>query len=123
MKKSIFLLAILILFSLKVEAKYTKTCIARYKTQNGWSKNYTVDVTFFTGSELNEAVNTYRFSFYSVYAVIFWDDDKTTVIKISNYLSCGTVVDKNCITGTFGDIKGKDQDNDEWKICVSDYCY
>ncbi len=111
------------LLSFKVEAKYTQTCVARYMTQDGWSKKYTVDVTFISGSELNEATNSYKYSSYSVYAVIFWGEGKATVIKISNYLSCGTEVDKNCITGTYGCIKGKDQDDDEWKICVSDYCY
>lgn len=123
MKKIILLLSIFLLLSFKAEAKYTQTCIARYMTQDGWSKKYTVDVTFISGSELNDATNSYKYSSYSVYAVIFWGEGKATVIKISNYLSCGTEVDKNCITGTYGDIKGKDQDDDEWKICVGDYCY
>ena len=35
----------------------------------------------------------------------------------------GFEVDKNCITGTYGDLKGKDQDDDEWNICVGDYCF
>jgi hypothetical protein len=123
MKKSIFIIATIFLLSFNAEAKYTQTCVTRYMTQDGWSKKYTVDVTFISGSELNEATNSYKYSSYSVYAVIFWGEGQASVIKISNYLSCGSKVDKNCITNTYGDIKGKDQDGDEWKICVSDYCY
>lgn len=124
MKKLIFLLvATVFLFNFKAEAKYTQTCQARYMTQDGWSKKYTVDITFLSGSELNNATNSYRYSSYSVYAIIFWGPGQASVIKLSSYLYCGSEVDKNCITSTFSDLKGRDQDGDEWKICVSDFCY
>lgn len=123
MKKSIFLLVVSFLLSFNAEAKYTQTCVARYMTKDGWSKKYTVDVTFMSGYELNEATSSYKYSTYSVYALIFWGKGQATIIKTSNYFSCGNEVDKNCITNTYGDIKGKDQDEDEWKICVSDYCF
>jgi hypothetical protein len=123
MKKLVFILTAILLLCFKAEAKYTQTCVARYMTQEGWSKKYTVDVTFISGSELNEATNSFKYSSFSVYAVIFWGEGQATVIKLSTFLSCGTTVDKNCITNTIGDLKGKDQDDDEWKICVSDYCF
>ncbi|MNK96494.1 hypothetical protein D3C87_1167770 [compost metagenome] len=122
-KRYLFLLMAFTLLTLKAEAKYNQTCIVRYTTEEGWSKKYTVDVTFISGTELNEATNSYKYSSYSIYGVIFWGEGRASVIKISNFLSCGSEVTKSCITNTYGDIKGKDQDDDEWKICVSDYCY
>jgi len=104
-------------------AKYTQTCIARYNTANGWSSKYTVEVTFLSGSELNDATGSYKYSSFSSYAVIFWAKGEATIIKLSNFLGCGTTVDKSCITSSLGDLKGKDQDGDEWKICVSDFCF
>ena len=121
--KALLTLITVLIFTTNVEAKYTQTCIARYMTEEGWSKKYTVDVTFISGYELNEATSSYKYLTYSVYAVIFWGQGQASVIKISNYLSCGNEVDKNCITSTYGDIKGTDQDGDDWKICISDYCY
>jgi hypothetical protein len=111
------------LLSFIAEAKYTQTCTARYMTENGWSKKYTVDVNFLSGSELNQATNTYNYSTYSVYAVIFWGKGQASVIKLSSYLMCGSEVDKNCIRSSITDLKGNDQDGDEWKICVGDYCF
>ncbi|HXC03376.1 MAG TPA: hypothetical protein VNZ86_01415 [Bacteroidia bacterium] len=95
----------------------------KYLTQEGWSKKYTVNVTFVSGTELNEATNSFNYFAYSDYAVIFWSEGQATVIKISTYLGCGTEIDKQCITSTYTDIKGKDQKEIEWKICVGDYCY
>ena len=123
MKKAILLLIMTITFAFSAEAKYIQTCAARYMTQDGWSKKYTVDVTFISGTELNEATQSYKYSSYSVYAVIFWGEGKATVIKLTSYFSCGTEVDKSCITNVIGDIKGRDQDGDEWKICTGDFCY
>jgi hypothetical protein len=92
-------------------------------TENGWSKKYTVDVTFLTGNELNQATKTFDYSTYSVYGVVFWDKGQATIIKISTTLFCGMETDKSCIQNAVGNIKGIDQDGDEWKICASDYCY
>jgi hypothetical protein len=96
---------------------------ARYMTETGWSKRYVVEVTFMTGQELNEATNSHRFSMFSVYATIFWGEGQATVIKLSSHLICGTEVSKSCIKNSISDLKGKDQDGDDWKICVSDYCF
>ena len=123
MKQIILLSTLFLLLTTSVQAKYVQTCDVKYMTQDGWSKKYTVDVSFLSGSELNTATNSYKYSSYSVYAIIFWGEGKATIIKVSNYLSCATEVDKSCIANTYGDIKGKDQNEDEWKICVSNYCY
>lgn len=122
MKCLLVILTFLIVNS-NVEAKYTQKCEARYEIEGGWSKKYTVEVTFISGYELNQATSSYKYATYSIYAVIFWSQGQASVIKISTFLICGTEVDKNCITSTYRDLKGEDQDGDEWKICVSDYCY
>ncbi|SES84325.1 hypothetical protein SAMN05444285_102245 [Draconibacterium orientale] len=124
MKIKFLLLAFLLLcIGLTSSAKYVQTCKAKYKTNYEWSKYYTVDVTFISGSELNTATSTYNYASYSTYAVIFWGDDKATVIKLSSYTGCGTEVTKDCISNTIGNLKGEDQEGRDWEVCVSGYCY
>ena len=123
MKRIILLSTLFLLLTFNGEAKYVQSCNASYMTRDGWSKKYIVDVTFMSGKEMNEATNSYKYSTYSVYSIIFWGEGKATVIKVSNFLTCGDVVDKNCIKNTIGDIKGKDQEETEWKICVSGICF
>jgi hypothetical protein len=98
MKKILFLTLTFFLSISTIQAKYVQTCSVKYMTKDGWSKKYTVDVTFISGTELNEATSSFKYSSYSVYAVIFWSKEQVTVIKLSSYLSCGDNVDKNCIT-------------------------
>ena len=76
-----------------------------------------------TGSELNDATSSIRYSSFSVYAIIFWGKGEATVIKLSSFTTCGSEADKSCITSIFGDLKGKDQDDDEWKICKDQFCF
>ncbi len=123
MKIILFLSTIILLLITNVEAKYIQTCSAKYMTEDGWSKKYTVEITFISGSELNDATSSYKYSSYSVYAVIFWGEGQASVIKLSGYFSCSTEVTNICITNTYTDHKGTDQNETEWKICVSDYCY
>ena len=105
------------------QAKYRQTCEVHYKTNNSWSKKYTVEVTFMTGFELNQATNSFKYNSNSIYAIIFWDKNEASVIKISTILICGYETTKSCITNTYSALTGTDQDDDEWKICVTDFCY
>lgn len=117
-------LLIALLISFNTSAKFVKSCIAQYLTEDGWSKKYTVDVSFLSGSELNEATNSFNHDIYKVYAVIFWDNNETTIIKISTFTGgCGSIVKESCITNLVMDLKGTDQDGDTWKICARDFCY
>jgi len=95
----------------------------KYQQQYGWSKKYTVEVTFLTGLELNQATGTYNYRSSSVYAVIFWDQGEATVIRLSSVLLCGYEVDCECIDNTIMDLQGYDQDDDKWNICLSDFCF
>ena len=123
MKKFFTFLIAFLSISFISEAKYVQTCAAKYKTEDGWSKTYKVNFTFMAGYEMNTTTKTYNYDMYSVYAIIFWGEGKATIIKSSSYLSCGTEVAKSCISSSISDIKGKDQDGDEWNVCVSTYCY
>jgi len=44
----IFTFLLLLIFNIS-NAKYRQICIVRYMTEDGWSKKYTVDVTFISG--------------------------------------------------------------------------
>ncbi len=123
MKKIILLFTLTFLISFNVGAKYIQTCVVKYMTEDGWSKKYTVRTTFLTGKELNDATESFNYSTHSVYAVIFWGEGQASVIKISTILICGYEVDESCIKNTINDFKGKDQDDDLWNICVSDFCF
>jgi hypothetical protein len=120
-------LSLVILFTFilnfSVQAKYTRTVKVKYQKQYGWSKLYTVDVTFMTGYEMNQATRTYDYNMYSVYGVIFWGDGQASIIQLSSYLICGTVVTRNCIDNSIYDLQGNDQDGTKWNFCLGNYCY
>jgi hypothetical protein len=123
-QKLLFLICLFTLFSFSdLYAKYSRTASVKYKQEYGWSKTYTVEVNFLTGYELNQATSTYNYDTYSVYAIIFWDQDQATVIKLKNYLICGMEVTEDCIENSIYDLEGLDQDGDKWNICISTYCY
>jgi len=122
--KRIFLFITLMIFAIGIaNAKYVQTCKIKYKKEYGWSKYYTVDVTFMSGTELNNATRTFDYDGFSTYAIIFWDKDEATVIKISSFTGCGTEVKKSCITNKVMNLEGKDQQNRKWEVCTNDYCY
>lgn len=123
MKRILFLLIILFLSTFVVNAKYVQTSKAKYRQDFGWSKYYEVEVTYISGTELNKATNTFNYAAYATYAVIFWGDDKATVIKLTTYTTCGTEVKKECITNVYNNLQGEDQQGKQWEICVTNYCY
>jgi hypothetical protein len=123
MRKVIFTLLTIFLFIGAVQAKYTQTCKVKYKKDYGWSNYYTVDVTFMSGTELNRATKTFNYDGYSTYAIIFWDKDEVTVIKISSYTGCGIEVNQSCITNKVTNLEGDDRQGRGWKVCTMNYCY
>ena len=52
-------------FISNAEAKCRRIATVKYQQQYGWSKKYTVEVTFMTGMELNQATSSYDYSTYS----------------------------------------------------------
>jgi len=67
----------------------------------------------------------YRFDYdgFSTYAIIFWDKDEITMIKISSFTGCGTEVKKSCITNKVISLEEKDQQDRSLEVCTKDYCY
>lgn len=124
-KKSTLILILIfcMTFSLDTYAKCSRDAKAKYQTQSGWSKPYSVEVSFMTGHELNQATGTFNYSAGSVYAIIFWDQGEASIIKLSNTLLCGFEVTCDCIDNTVTDLQGYDQDGDKWNICTSGYCF
>jgi len=80
------------------EPTQERLCV-KYKTQNGWSKGYSVNVTIISGSELNRRTKSYRYKSYSTYGVIFWGDDQASVIELKNFFGQFTVLGTNGIDG------------------------
>lgn len=123
MKRIVILLLFYTLFVQTSDAKYVQTCKVKYKTNYNWSEYYTVEVSFFTGYELNRATRTYNYDTYSVYAIIFWDKDEATVIKVSSYTGCGNEVTQSCISNKVNNLEGEDQQGRNWELCIKNYCY
>ena len=103
-------------------ARVTTPAKVRYETSTGRSKWYSVDVHLFTGSELAQATGKWtRFSSFKKYAVVFWGDDRATIIEVSTILFCGTEFSQSCMP-MLGRINGKDQDGDQWEVCTAMFC-
>ena len=123
MKKTFLTILTFLLLLGTVEAKYIQTCRVKYKKDYGWSDYYTVEVTFISGTELNRATKTFNYDGFATYAIIFWDKDEATVIKISSFTGCGTEVTQNCITNKVSNLEGEDQQGRGWEVCSKNYCY
>lgn len=127
MKKNLLIVMLTFILSIafwsNAEAKCRKVATVKYEQQYGWSKKYTVEVTFMLGAELNQATNSFDYASSSVYAIIFWGEGKATVIKLKNFLLCGFKTTCDCIDNSIYDLQGYDQDGDKWNICLGDYCY
>ena len=111
----------LLAVSLGAQAKYREVLTVKYEQQYGWSKYYNVEVNFLTGYELNTVTQSFEYSSYCTYAVIFWSQGDCTVIKL-NYVACGYEADSYCIDSHIS-MDGVDKRGVAWKLCLTDYCY
>jgi hypothetical protein len=121
--KTILTVTLGLIFYINADAKCRREATVKYQQEYGWSKKYTVEVSFMTGLELVRATNSFDYDLYSVYAIIFWGRGQAAVIKIKNFLPCGGEVTCDCITSSVTDLQGYDQDGDKWNICLNDYCF
>lgn len=71
-----------------------RICNVQYETEDGWSKQYTLEIDFRTGIELNKG-EPGKYSDYSVYALIWFQEGGVAILEISNtsYLSFGNEFD------------------------------
>jgi hypothetical protein len=93
--------------STAMAAQREEVCI-KYQKEYGWSKSYTVIGTVISGSDLNSKVGSLsRFKALSTYVVVFWDDDKATILELPP-LSMGSV--------PMFESEARDQLDRLWKI-------
>ena len=57
------------------------TCDVQYKTGYSWSTEYTMELDFMTGSELNRAANTYSFDSFELYALIWFGEGEVAILE------------------------------------------
>lgn len=105
-----------------VQARYVQTAKLRYQANFSHSQWYTIDVTFATGTELNQATGTFNYTTFKNYAVVFWAAGEATIIQLDGYLVCGFSFEASCLPFT-GKIKGQDQQGRSWEICTGQFCF
>ena len=77
------LLVIVFLFSGVANAAEKEDACVKYRKEYGWSKGYSIVATVISGSDLNSAVGSFtRFQSFATYAVVFWDDDQASILKL-----------------------------------------
>lgn len=90
-------------------AEVMKIC-AKYKASG---KQYKVDGHAMTGQELNEKTQTFNYSSFSKYVVVFWGPEQASVIKLA--FSFGPSIYA---------MDGVDQQGREWEISTNTtYCF
>jgi hypothetical protein len=104
-KKSLFFIStfyLIIQASISFSAETVDAC-ATYQSTN---KHYKVNITIYSGDELNKATHSLNYLSFRKYAVIFWQQNQASVIALSLPDIIGSVV------GT----SGTDQYGREWNI-------
>jgi hypothetical protein len=81
---TLFLLALFL--SLDGKSEVRRFCTVKYQTESGWSKEYTTEVTFITGRELNKASHSNNYNNYSYYCLVWFDKGAVAVLEIKDYL-------------------------------------
>ena len=84
--KSLLLLAFIFLANMMAFGEVRRICKVKYQTEDGWSKEYTVQVTFLTGRELNKATKSYDYDSYSNYCLIWFEQGEVAILEIRDYL-------------------------------------
>lgn len=88
-------------------SKKVDACV-KYKKEYAWSKGYELEVTVISGFDLNNAVGSIsKFDSLSTYAVIFWEKEQATILKLPP-LSIDSIPILESVV--------KDQYGREWKI-------
>ncbi|MEO6902237.1 MAG: hypothetical protein ABI315_03690 [Bacteroidia bacterium] len=116
------------LLSLAAQGKYVQTCNVKYKQREVWSTLKEIQVTFMSGSELNEEKTGFAYSTYDSYAIISWSEGEVITIKLSEN-KCGILIESpDCSYSDFhslydnGYVTGSDKEEKEWKICYNNDC-
>ncbi len=60
-------------------------CVQYQKADYSWGDPYKVPVTIVTGSQLNEATNSYKYQSYSNYALAEWPNGGYSALEMPSY--------------------------------------
>ena len=119
---TLILAALVVSGATPASARVETPAKVRYETQEGKSRWVDMSVTFMTGQELNTATNSFRYSSFANYAVIFFAQDQAAVIKLTGLMiGCGNEFSAACLP-SLGNSKGTDQGGREWEICTGSFC-
>ena len=91
-------------------AEKAKVC-ARYQTNSGWSKGYSVQANVMKGIELIQKTHNYNYMSHATYVVIFWDRGEASLIEL-DFPALSAVP-----------MKGTDQDGRKWEVAKTNICY
>lgn len=126
MKLCFLCFLLLILFTTNATVK--RSCKVKYKTEEGWSKDYLLQVQFMTGRELKKAVNSNEYRESYSYALIWFEEGQVAIIELSTgYENFGEDFDPEDFRKIFSyrtQIEGEQVNNKrktEWEIQGKDY--
>ncbi len=80
-------------------------------TYLGTGAKYKVEAQIMDGSELNDRAETYRFSSYSKYVLIWWADGQVTIIELDYSFGPSAI-----------GSEGTDQNGYRWEVAKTRYC-
>jgi hypothetical protein len=83
LRSILFILLISVLLTASSYAETRRLCKVYYETENGWSQGYTMEVSFLTGYELNNATRSYSYSMFSNYCLIWFGKGEVAILKIN----------------------------------------
>src|SRR4030067_692303 len=76
------IVVILVSFSLgTLHAEIERLCMVSYLSPTGQSQEYSVNVRFLTGDELNKKTRTSRYNYWHYYALIWFSENEVAIIE------------------------------------------
>ena len=86
MKKIILFVVVFLFLCIQTFAVVKRICKAKYESNNGESNEYTMEVTFITGYELNKATKTYDYDSYDKYCLLWFSNGGVAILKITEFI-------------------------------------
>lgn len=100
--KKLLLIFLLLSITFSSYSNIRRICNVQYKTEDGWSKYYKMEVQFVTGSELNKMTTSYKYSTYLNYCLLWFEKGEVAILEITDYLSdVGEYFERNAFRSAF----------------------
>jgi hypothetical protein len=88
-------------FILPSYAVVRRVCKVQYATSYGWSQEYTMEVTYMTGAELNNATHSYTYDPYKKFCLLWFSNGGVAINQIEDYFLCGPEFDDDAFRNLF----------------------